>query len=341
MKSSADRWLLLFLILGGVLLLTRLGNGRLWQDEAETAFLARNILHYGTPRATDGINHLNTSIPLAAGEAWTYHPWLSMYTVALSFLLFGTDTAPARLPFALMGLLSIWLSYRVVRRITGDRSLARWTAFLLTVNVPFLLHMRQCRYYAPSVLFSLWSVLAYWRFLQNRRWAFAELIVALMLLFHNNHGVFLPVMLSLALHLAWTRPERRILLRAAGAGAAALALTLPFLYYLQSSQHHTKNSWQEISHHAQFYFRQINIYLLPVTVWILPLWIGRRSFRAMPGPQGSALREGWRLVIPVGDRTVQRLQLGVKQHGHLALSDLGDCVFVPFIGAFAWNADAC
>jgi len=53
------------------------------------------------------------------------------------------------------------------------------------------------------------------------------------------------------------------------------------------------------------------------------------------------LREGGRLVIPVGDRTVQRLQLGVKQHGHLVLSDLGDCVFVPFIGAFAWNADAC
>jgi len=53
------------------------------------------------------------------------------------------------------------------------------------------------------------------------------------------------------------------------------------------------------------------------------------------------LREGGRLVIPVGDRTVQRLQLGVKQHGRLVLSDLGDCVFVPFIGAFAWNADAC
>src|SRR5438132_14395073 len=53
------------------------------------------------------------------------------------------------------------------------------------------------------------------------------------------------------------------------------------------------------------------------------------------------LREGGRLVIPVGDRAVQRLQLGVKQHGRLALSDLGDCVFVPFIGAFAWNADTC
>ncbi len=53
------------------------------------------------------------------------------------------------------------------------------------------------------------------------------------------------------------------------------------------------------------------------------------------------LREGGRLVIPVGDRHVQRLQVSVKQGGQLVVSDLGDCVFVPFIGAFAWNADAC
>jgi len=51
------------------------------------------------------------------------------------------------------------------------------------------------------------------------------------------------------------------------------------------------------------------------------------------------LREGGRLVIPVGDRHVQRLQLGVKQRGQLVVSDLGDCVFVPFIGTFAWDAN--
>src|SRR5437899_12672610 len=38
------------------------------------------------------------------------------------------------------------------------------------------------------------------------------------------------------------------------------------------------------------------------------------------------LREGGRLVIPVGDRTVQRLHLVVKQPGDLTLTDLGDCV---------------
>jgi len=79
-------------------------------------------------------------------------------------------------------------------------------------------------------------------------------------------------------------------------------------------------------------------------------WGGAAPFDAILVAAGSPgvppllveqLREGGRLVIPVGDRNVQRLQLGVKQRGQLVVSDLGDCVFVPFIGAFAWSADAC
>ena len=298
MRKRIDPWLAGFLAVGALFLLANLGdrNGRLWQDEAETAFLAKNILRYGYPRATDGVNRLNPSIPLAAGEAWTYHPWLSFYVTATSFKLFGFGTASARLPFAVIGLFSIWLFYRVVRRITGDRSLARWGAFLLTTHVPFLLHMRQCRYYAPSVLFSLWTVLAYWRLLRGKRWAFPELVLAMFLLFHANHGVFLPVLLGLGLHLALNRPDRATLRRAAGAGIIALALTAPFLYYLQSGQHHAGSSWKEISHHAQFYFRQINTYLLPLTVWALPLLVWRSSFRPAWGSRGSQLRESWRLA---------------------------------------------
>src|SRR5437867_2255485 len=49
------------------------------------------------------------------------------------------------------------------------------------------------------------------------------------------------------------------------------------------------------------------------------------------------LREGGRLVIPVGDRHVQRVQAGVKQGGDLAVSDSGDCVFVGFIVTFVKN----
>ncbi len=62
---------------------------------------------------------------------------------------------------------------------------------------------------------------------------------------------------------------------------------------------------------------------------------------SIPSMLVEQLREGGRLVIPVGDRNTQVLQLGVKQRGTLVLSCLTDCTFVPFIGAFAWSADAC
>jgi len=62
---------------------------------------------------------------------------------------------------------------------------------------------------------------------------------------------------------------------------------------------------------------------------------------SIPSLLVEQLKEGGRVVIPVGDRTRQALQLGVKQRGTLKMSDLGDCVFVPFIGAFAWSADRC
>ncbi len=305
-----DPWIILLLAAGAVLLLANLGdaNGRLWQDEAETAVLAKNTLLYGYPRAFDGVNRLNPALPLAPGEAWTYHPWLSMYVLAGSFALLGATTFAARLPFALMGLASVLLFHRMVQRMTGDRALARWAGLLLVTSVPFLLHMRQCRYYAPSVLLSLWSVLAYWRFFcaytvpdtsRGGRYSSRdlELSAALALLFHANHGVFGPVAAALTGHFIFTRytvpdtakPWGRALL----VGAVVLALTLPFALYLQAGQHHGELAWKEIRHHAEFYFRQVNKFVLPVAPWAIALALWRPHFRDLFGDRETALRSSF------------------------------------------------
>ncbi len=287
--ERGDSWVLLLLFLGGLLLLTRLDNGRLWQDEAETAVLAKNTLRFGYPRAFDGVNRLNPAVPLAAGEAWTYHPWLPMYLLALFFQLFGAGTLTARLPFALMGLGSLLLAYRLLLKWSGDRDLARLFSLLFLLCVPFLLHMRQCRYYAPSLLLSLWASWAYWRWLQARPRSEWNLGLALVLLFHANHGAFVPMAGACLAHALWSGALRSRMRSALAIALPVALLTLPFALFLQSGQHHVEPSWREIRHHTEFYFRQINHYLLPVTFWLplLLLWPGFR--RAAWGRGAPAL----------------------------------------------------
>jgi len=293
---SIDPWILGLLLLAAGLLLTQLGNGRLWQDEAETAVLAKNILTYGYPTAFDGVNLLNPGLRFQDGFVWTYHPWLPMYLAAGSFLLLGVDTVAARLPFALLGLLSIWLMYRLTMRFTANRWVARWTTALMALSVPFLLHMRECRYYAPSVFFSLWAIWAYDRFCRNRPGSALELTASAVLLFHTNHGVFLPVVGALLLHFLLQKPSAHQWGRAVIAAAGVALLTLPFMIYLQAWQHHEFLGWLEIKRHLEYYFRQINKFVIPIPFWVIVGLLLRPFLRSSWRALAPQQRQAWVLV---------------------------------------------
>lgn len=60
---------------------------------------------------------------------------------------------------------------------------------------------------------------------------------------------------------------------------------------------------------------------------------------AVPAPLIAQLKEGGRLVAPVGDRNGQRLQRVVKRDGALHEAPLTECAFVPLIGSYGWRAD--
>ncbi len=294
--ATRDPWGVPLLAVAAVLLLTHLDNGRLWQDEAETAVLARNTLRYGYPSAFDGVNRVNPALSIQKGNAWTYHSWLPMYLAAVSFALLGPTTFAARLPFALLGLGSLWLAYRVFKRITADRLVSRIASLTLVVSVPFLLHMRQCRYYAAAAFFTLWTVSAYWRFIHRKRWSALELLAALTLLFHADHGAFIPVCGGLALHFVGSQPTRKFWRSAAAVALIIAATTIPWMVYLQSWQHHEPIRWKELSHHLQFYFRQINRFLVPLVFWLIMAGCRRRSLKHAFGELGSETRNGWRLT---------------------------------------------
>lgn len=61
---------------------------------------------------------------------------------------------------------------------------------------------------------------------------------------------------------------------------------------------------------------------------------------AVPQPLIDQLKEGGRLVAPVGDREGQRLVKLVKRQGAVQSSVLTDCAFVPLIGTHGWGLDA-
>lgn len=172
----------------GILLFWRLGDVYLWQDEANTAVLAVRMLKYGKPLAYDGVNLLTNDNfgaenretigertgnakagveyivrrgDLKADTAWIYHPWGQFLVAAGSIYLLGQTTVAARIPFALAGLATVFLLYRLARSATGDRRVALLSIAFLGMNAYWILHSRQSRYYALSSLCLLLTVLAY------------------------------------------------------------------------------------------------------------------------------------------------------------------------------------
>ena len=122
---------LLVLSLAAILFLANLGNGYLWQDEAQTALIARTILHGGLPLGYDGLNSFSQELgaDYGAGYLWKWHPWFPFYLLALFFSV-DVSTFTARLPFALIGIATVVLVYFFVRENWHNRRLALLAALL-------------------------------------------------------------------------------------------------------------------------------------------------------------------------------------------------------------------
>ena len=93
--DRADAAVLLGLtVLSATLLLANLGNQYLWQDEAQTALLARSVLEHGIPQGTDGTNSFSQErgVEIAPDGVWRWHTWLSFYVTAASFAPMGSSS---------------------------------------------------------------------------------------------------------------------------------------------------------------------------------------------------------------------------------------------------------
>jgi 4-amino-4-deoxy-L-arabinose transferase-like glycosyltransferase len=193
---------LLLLVVGSTACFMNLDASVLWQDEAQTAVVSRTILEHGIPLGTDGVNFFSQEYgaEYADGYVWRWHTWLPFYFVAGSFALFGETTWAARFPFALFGLATLLLAYPLGRRVWQDRWAAAASAVALATSVPFLLMVRQCRYYSMTAFFTVLALWAYLRLVEGARAAGPVFALALFGLFQSHYVYIPPLVASLAIH---------------------------------------------------------------------------------------------------------------------------------------------
>lgn len=255
------------LLLAAVLLFTNLGRPRMWQDEAETALLARNTVRFGVPKVWDGTNLITQSYALDFDRHLLFQKaWLPIYAVAASFAVLGEGTARARLPFALCGLVTVWLTWRTARRLSDDRVVALLAAVLLTASLPFILYARQCRWYALAMALTLLLIEGEDRLEAPRGWLRFGIPAAL--LFHVNYLTLTVTLAGLLAGRVWTR-GRTAVSRSLVKGLLVLAAAAlpwwvafpPFGFAAESAS----AGVGDLPRRVAWLFSDFNRYLLPLT----------------------------------------------------------------------------
>ncbi|MFH1135010.1 MAG: glycosyltransferase family 39 protein [Pseudomonadota bacterium] len=285
-----DPVLWLALLLAGFLLFHNLGQRPLWQDEAETACLARNVLKFGTPLAFDGKNLISQEEGLEFGSddgrLWRWSPWLQIYLQALGFLIFTPGTFAARFPFAVCGWLTILFSYRIVLRASGDLAWARTTAGLLSLSVPFILFARQGRYYAAGSLLAVLILYFFQDFRRNDLSAPTLAALAATGLFYANYILFFSYLAGISLAvLVFYRGEITSRQAAWGLGLTGVLLIPGLLIYRMGRQAGLFDlalAWQNLGSYLVDFF--LFFLPLPVALYVVFVAIAPLFSRTRPQP---------------------------------------------------------
>jgi hypothetical protein len=145
-----------------VLLFARLGHYALWDDEAHVGLSAIGVWRTGDTSVV--IDH-NIMAYRNGSQLRNFHlrfiPPLPFYLAAPFIGLMGNESLPARLPFAISGMICVIFIVWWLGKISADPW--TWTLLGLAIlgNVSLFLYFRQARYYGVAILTSVILVYLY------------------------------------------------------------------------------------------------------------------------------------------------------------------------------------
>lgn len=229
-KIPEKIFLVVLIAAAAFLVFSNLGNQYLWDDEAQTALVAKSIFTHGVPMGRDVVNTYSQEMGIEYGPDFIYkwQPWLSFYVTALFFKVFGVNEFGARFGFALFGFMTVLLVYFWGREISGSRA-GMSASVLLLFSIPFLLLARQCRYYSLTMFFTTLVIYEFMMILNNKRRNPALIITALVLLFYSanvNYGIIVMGMGVFALLFRRDKLPATVKLT-----LVSMLFVLPWVYY--------------------------------------------------------------------------------------------------------------
>lgn len=190
-----------------------------WADESMTAMHGTRVLKYGYPKIHDGKNvvydlrHDDKELGMnkeddsfIAGTSWAHYYVAALpLKIAENFEDFYTKTRIVRGFFAFCGLLGLFFFIYTASLYIKDRNTLILFVILVLltqlVSIPFLLHLRQVRYY-PLILLSTgmitWLFCTYYHFKKIKYYLYLPVLCTLLIIsFH----VYFPLVVIISFFL--------------------------------------------------------------------------------------------------------------------------------------------
>jgi hypothetical protein len=233
-KPRQRTMVFVLLTISALFVFWHLGTNCLWEDEAQTALVARNILITGLPAASDGKNLVSIFADHrdVRDGIFIWQGWLPSYLAAGSMAIWGQNAFGARFPFAVAFVVLLGFYYIFLGK-HGDRNRHRWLTIALTLTcVPLLLHTRQCRYYVLVPLFNLLIADAYLSLLKDPKLKYQLMLIVWTTLLLNSFfpGAIL-LFVALAIDLIRRRPAGEVLKCLGIAALIILIVNLPMAWF--------------------------------------------------------------------------------------------------------------